>query len=63
MSQAALADKIGVEQKAVSLWETGVTSPRADKLPQLANVLGCEINDLFKPITDIETYPLMLFDK
>lgn len=46
-SQAALADKIGVSQQAVTQWETGDAMPRADKLPELARLLGCKVDDLF----------------
>lgn len=47
LSQIQLADKIGVGQSTVSTWETGDSLPRADKLPQLAAILGCKIDDLF----------------
>lgn len=46
-SQATLADKIGVSQQAVTQWETGDAMPRADKLPELARLLGCKVDDLF----------------
>lgn len=45
-SQAALAEKIGVSQQAVTQWETGDAMPRADKLPELARLLGCKVDDL-----------------
>lgn len=32
---------------AVAMWETGARMPRADKLPKLAEVLGCSVADLF----------------
>lgn len=48
MTQSELAQLLRVNQKAVSQWETGETIPRADKLPRLAHVLGCTINDLFE---------------
>lgn len=47
LTQAALGKLVGVEQHTVSQWESGYRMPRADKLPRLANVLGCTINDLF----------------
>lgn len=37
----------GTSQGAVALWETGARMPRADKLPKLAEVLGCSVADLF----------------
>lgn len=48
MSQTELSEKIGVSQQAVANWESGKASPRADKLPKLAEVLGCKIEDLFE---------------
>lgn len=48
MTQAELANKIGVTQPIVASWETGVKSPRAAKLPKLAQILGCTIDDLFR---------------
>lgn len=47
ISQVDLANSMGVLQSAVSNWESEVALPRSRQLPQLARVLGCEINDLF----------------
>ena len=47
LSQKALARKVGVNQRAVGQWENGECLPRADKLPKIADALGCGINDLF----------------
>ncbi len=47
LTQAQLAEKVGASQSAVALWETGARMPRADKLPKLAEVLGCSVADLF----------------
>ncbi len=48
MSQQVLADALEVERSTVAKWETGKSSPTADKLPQLAKILNCTIDDLFK---------------
>ena len=32
----------------VAMWESGENVPRADKLPDLARVLGCTVDDLFR---------------
>lgn len=48
MTQNELAQLLRLNQKAVSQWETGETMPSADKLPQLARILGCTIDDLFR---------------
>ena len=47
MTQEELAEKLNIERSTVAKWETGQAMPRADKLPHLAKVLKCEINDLF----------------
>lgn len=47
MSQKELADKLGVTQGAISQWENGISTPRIEKLIELAKLLGCSIDDLF----------------
>ena len=48
LSQAQLAYALKYNSPAiVSMWENGSRKPPSDKLPQLAKVLGCTINDLF----------------
>lgn len=46
-TQKQLADEMGVERSTVAKWEAGTALPRADKLPKLAEVLGCSVADLF----------------
>ena len=48
ISQEALADILGVNQTAVSQWEMGKSNPSSNKLPKLAEVLQCSIDDLFE---------------
>lgn len=48
ITQAQLAEKIGVRQSAVANWENGLANPSTDKLPAIAAALGCTIDDLFK---------------
>lgn len=51
-SQAKLAELMDTTQAAVAMWESGARMPRTDKLPKLAEVLGCSMADLFaKPET------------
>ena len=47
MSQLELAQRVGVSKVAVCMWESGETKPSADKLPTIAAVLECEIEDLY----------------
>lgn len=45
-SQKEVALALDVGQSAVSKWEMGLTKPRADKLPALAKLYGCTIEEL-----------------
>ena len=47
MTQAELAEKIGVHQTAVSQWEVGTAQPSAKIIPEILKALGCNINDIF----------------
>ena len=47
LSQKQLAASMGVVQSAVANWESESFLPKSRDLPDLARVLGCDINDLF----------------
>jgi putative transcriptional regulator len=47
ISQKQLAELMKVRQSTVAMWESGKSFPRADKLPELAKILGCTLDDLF----------------
>ncbi|RYF73779.1 MAG: helix-turn-helix domain-containing protein [Cytophagaceae bacterium] len=46
MSQAGLAQLIGVKPQAVSEWETGKSRPDIRKLPDIAKALGVTLSEL-----------------
>ena len=48
ITQEELSKKLDVGQNTVSQWETGERMPRADKLLQLAEILGCTVDELLK---------------
>lgn len=48
-SQFQLASLVGVSDKAVSKWETGVAKPRMKTCQRLAAVLGVDLDELFNP--------------
>ena len=48
MTQTVLANKIGVTQASVAMWETGEAKPTADKLIKLSEVLGCTVDELLR---------------
>lgn len=47
MTQAELAERVGVSEKVVSKWECGETKPSAEVLPALADAFGISIDALF----------------
>lgn len=48
MTQAALAQALGVSDKAVSKWENGRGAPDVSLLPQLSQLLGVDPVDLLR---------------
>lgn len=47
LTQAQLAERIGVTLGAVSQWELGLCNPKSEHLPKLAAALGCTIGNLY----------------
>lgn len=47
LTASELAQKVGVSRAAVSRWEAGLDAPSAVRLPLLADVLGCTIDQLY----------------
>lgn len=52
MTQAQLADRVGVTDKAVSKWERDVSYPDIALFPKLAEIFGISVNDLLRECTD-----------
>lgn len=48
LSQKEVAQKIGVDQSAVSLWECGKTQPRASLLLKIASLYGVTVDELLR---------------
>ena len=51
LSQAVVADKLGIKPASVSQWETGKTAPNTDKLLEIAALYGCTVEELLRPET------------
>ncbi|MEU2168288.1 helix-turn-helix domain-containing protein [Micromonospora chersina] len=50
-TQDALGQRIGTRRTNVCRWENYHRSPQPPTLRQLADVLGCEVGDLFEAVT------------
>lgn len=48
MTQAQLAEKMNITDKAVSKWERDLSCPDIDSLPKLAELLGVSVNSLMQ---------------
>ena len=48
MSQADLARKLGITQIAVSNWENGYNCPKSTRLKDVADALGCTVDELLR---------------
>ena len=46
MTQAALAEKLGISDRAVSKWETGKSMPDSGIMLELCSLLGINVNEL-----------------
>lgn len=49
ISQRELAQRLGVNQVSVCLWESGKNLPRARRLQKIAEIIGCTVGELFEP--------------
>lgn len=48
LTQVEAANSLGVSDAAVCQWEKGETMPTGKRLPEIANLYGCTIDDLLK---------------
>lgn len=54
LSQASVAQTLGVDQSAVCLWEKGKTMPRHKVAIRLADLLGCTLDDIYRSNAEME---------
>lgn len=48
MTQAQLAEAIGVKPQQIGNWERGIRNPKLDALKKMSDALGCDLSDLMK---------------
>ncbi len=46
LSQIEAAKRLGIGLKTLQNWESGVTSPRVDKMPAICHLYGCTMEDI-----------------
>ncbi len=54
LTQEQLANELGLTFQAISKWENGLSCPDISLLPQLAEIFGVTIDDLFREQTEAE---------
>lgn len=55
ITQFALAERLGITDRAISKWENGICLPDAGTMPELCKILNITINDLFSgEIVDVK---------
>ena len=54
MTQQALAEKMGVTDKAVSKWERDLSCPDISSLPKLAEIFGMSVDELMQIKTEAD---------
>lgn len=48
LSVREVAEKLGVSDVSVYMWETGEWHPRVTRLPEIAELYGCTVDELLK---------------
>lgn len=51
LTQAQLAEKLGVGTTTIGMWETGARKPNIIMLKKLAQIFNCTTDDLLKDIS------------
>lgn len=46
LTQNELAKQLNVSRTAVAMWESNAVLPQAKKLPRIAAILGCTVDEL-----------------
>lgn len=52
LTQKSAAEKLGVRQSTISMWESGSSEPRLQMLKKIAEVYNCNFLDLLQGTLD-----------
>lgn len=52
LSVKQVIEKLKVTDAAVYMWETGTQAPRVSRLPEIAELYGCTVDELLKKEAD-----------
>lgn len=52
LTQQAIADQLDVPWRHVQRWDSGKVLPRAERIPQLAEILGVDVTYLQEPVDE-----------
>lgn len=52
LSVREVMERLGVSDVAVYMWETGAQMPRASRLPDIAKLYGCTVDDLLAAVEE-----------
>ena len=50
LTQKETAKALGVSRATVAMWEAGKSNPTAEKLPALAKLYGCTVDELLRDV-------------
>lgn len=53
-TQAAFAEELGIERSALANYEAGLSWPSARLLPDMADLLCCTVDELYRPLEEPE---------
>ena len=48
LTQAKLANQLGLDQRSISAWEKGKATPSIQTIKNVAEILNCDLNDLIE---------------
>jgi transcriptional regulator with XRE-family HTH domain len=53
LTQSAAAEKLGIRQSTIAMWETGQCVPRTKMLQKIAEIYQCTVSDIVNEGADL----------